>query len=320
MLDYATAIVLAAGQGKRMKSALPKVLHPVLGEPMLDLVLSALERAGLSNPIVVIGHGGDEVRAHLGNRARTAVQSEQLGTGHAVRMALDAMTEVEGVVAVACGDTPLLTAELFTALRDHHVREGNAATILSCRLDDPGAYGRIVRDSDGRVTGIVEFRDATPAERNIQEINSGTYFFNIRDLRAAIAGIGNTNAQGEYYLTDAISIVARGGGRVGALVWPDRADTLGVNSPAELAEAEELLNARIQRGHLAAGVRIESRACVRIGPRAAIGGGTVLRGPVEVLGGTQIGAGCVVGPGTRLVDAIIPNNSTVTSQEIIFGS
>ena len=320
MLDTATAIVLAAGQGKRMKSALPKVLHPVLGEPMLDLVLVALEGAGLSNPVVVIGHGGSAVRAHLGDRARIAVQAEQLGTGHAVRMGLDSMREEDGLVAVACGDTPLLTAELFRALRAHHVSEGNAATILTCVLEDAGSYGRIVRRADGGVSGIVEYRDASPAERDIREINSGTYFFNIRELRAAVAEIGNSNAQGEYYLTDAIRIIAGRGGRVGALVWQDRAQTLGVNSPAELAEAEDLLNERVQRGLLASGVRIESRACVRTGPRAEVGGGTVLRGPLELLGATRIGAGCTVGPGLRLVDAIIPDNSRVDSREIIFGT
>lgn len=316
----ATAIVLAAGMGKRMKSALPKVLHAVLGEPMLDLVLAALAEAGMSEPLVVVGHGAEEVRAHLGPRVRTALQAEQLGTGHAVKCALDQMPEQDGLVAVACGDTPLLSAEAFRALRECHEREGNAATVLTCVLEDPAQYGRIVRNAAGNVTGIIEFKDANAEQRNIREINSGTYFFDIRALRDAVGKLKSENAQKEYYLTDAVGIIASSGAKAGALAWPRFEDTLGVNSPAELAEAEEILGRRIQARHLAAGVRIESRSCVRIGPRAEIGAGTVLRGPLSIEGACRIGTRCELGPGMRIHDAAFPDGSRISPTEVFFGN
>jgi bifunctional UDP-N-acetylglucosamine pyrophosphorylase/glucosamine-1-phosphate N-acetyltransferase len=313
-----TAIVLAAGMGKRMKSNLPKVLHTVLGEPMLDHVLWALAGAGVTQPVVVVGHGAGEVRAHLGDRARTALQAEQLGTGHAVKCALEAMSETEGTVVVACGDTPLLTPESFRDLLAFHRNKNNSATVLSCVLDNPAHYGRIIRNNSGGVTGIVEFRDASAAQRNIQEINSGTYCFELNALRNAVNKIANTNDQKEYYLTDTIHILATEGHSVDALSWPHWVETTGVNSPVELAEAEDALSHRIHARHMVAGVVIESRATVRIGPLVEIGAGTRLLPGTIIEGRSRIGEGCRIGPNVRLVDVELPPGAVVGPQEMRF--
>jgi len=313
-----TAIVLAAGMGKRMKSNLPKVLHAVLGEPMLDHVLWALEGAGVTRPVVVVGHGAAEVRAHLGDRARTALQAEQLGTGHAVKCALESMGENDGTVVVACGDTPLLTPESFRALLDFHRAENNSATVLSCVLDNPAHYGRIIRNNSGGVTGIVEYRDASAAQRNIQEINSGTYCFELNVLRNAVNKIANSNDQKEYYLTDTIHILASEGHSVDALSWPHWVETTGVNSPVELAVAEDALSHRIHARHMAAGVVIESRATVRIGPLVVIGAGTRLLPGTIIEGRSRVGEGCRIGPNVRLVDVDLPSGAVVGPQEMRF--
>ena len=237
-------LVLAAGQGKRMNSPLPKVLHTAGGKPMLEHVLSALAGAGVTIPVVVVGHGADEVRTWIRDRASTALQSPQLGTGHAVMVAADQFSEFPGDLLITCGDTPLVSDKLFSRLISFHRGGGFSATILSAILDDPAAYGRIVRDALGAVEGIVEFRDASPEQRNIREINSGIYCFSWPELRAALGGLKNHNSQSEYYLTDAIALLRAAGKSVGALAAEDSREVLGVNTPEELAVADAILRER----------------------------------------------------------------------------
>lgn len=239
-----TPIVLAAGEGKRMKSPLPKVLHPAAGVPMIDRVLGALRQAGGRDPIVVVGHGAEAVRAHLGPSVRTAFQDRQLGTGHAVRVTESLRGAMAPVVVVACGDTPLLTPGLFAKLLAAHAAEGNAATVLSFVPASAGAYGRIVRGGAGEVLRIVEFKDATEAEKSISEVNSGIYAFSTDILFSALERLKNENAQGEYYLTDTLEIIRGDGGRVGATVAENPEDVLGVNTPEELAAATAILAKR----------------------------------------------------------------------------
>jgi bifunctional UDP-N-acetylglucosamine pyrophosphorylase/glucosamine-1-phosphate N-acetyltransferase len=297
------AVVLAAGEGKRMKSPKPKVLHGILGEPMLDLVLESLQTAGASQSVVVVGHGAAEVRRWLADRVPTAFQDRQLGTGHAARCGLSQLPEGDGYVVVTCGDVPLVTPASYRALVDACAASGTAAVILTFCPDDAAAYGRIVRDASGGVARIVEYKDASPDERALREVNSGIYCFRLGLLRSVIDRLTTNNAQGEYYLTDTIALLRADGHRIGAVVAPDWRECLGVNSPAELSQAEAVLQQRIFAGHIANGVRIENPATVRIGPRVRIGADSLIRLGSVLEGSTAIGDGCVVGPHSVLVNA-----------------
>lgn len=299
------AVVLAAGEGKRMKSPKPKVLHEILGEPMLGLVLEALQGAGASQSVVVVGHGAAEVRAWLGGGVPTAFQDRQLGTGHAARCGLAEMSAEDGYLVVTCGDVPLVTPASYGALVEACAAEGTAAVILTFCPDDAAAYGRIVRDATGGVARIVEFKDASPEERAVREVNSGIYCFRMGLLRSVIEKLTTNNAQGEYYLTDTIALLRAAGHRIGAVIASDWRECLGVNSPAELAQAEGVLQQRIMAVHFANGVKIENPATVRIGPRVRIGAGSIIRLGSVLEGSTAIGDGCAVGPHSHLVNATL---------------
>lgn len=234
------AVVLAAGEGKRMKSATPKVMHEVAGRPMIDRVLDSIGAAGISRIVAVTGHGREVVDPHLAGRAICVAQLEQNGTGHAVMQAEEALRDFEGPVLIACGDVPLLRAETIRAALAAY-REGELQGLVMTTIeDDPTGYGRIVRSPGGAVQKIVEHKDATEEERQICEINSGTYFFDSRSMFEALAKTDNQNAQGEYYLTDVVEVLLGAGKKVGAYVIEDAAEAMGVNSPEQLARAEEI--------------------------------------------------------------------------------
>ncbi len=239
------SLILAAGEGTRMHSPLPKVLHAVDGRPMLSWVLDAARAAGVARHVVVVGFGASEVEAAVAAPdVAFVLQRERLGTGHAVMEARPHLDGFAGTLLVLAGDTPLLTAETLRALLAAHRERGASATILSARFPDPAGYGRIVRGADGRVLRIVEELDATEAEYAITEINTGTYAFRAPDLLRALGGLRADNAKGEYYLTDTIGILIGDGRRVDALVAEDHRETIGVNTREGLAEAEALLRAR----------------------------------------------------------------------------
>jgi bifunctional UDP-N-acetylglucosamine pyrophosphorylase/glucosamine-1-phosphate N-acetyltransferase len=239
------SLILAAGEGTRMRSPLPKVLHAAEGRPMLAWVLDAARAAGVARHVVVVGFGADQVEAAVAAPdVAFAHQRERLGTGHAVMAARPHLEGFAGTLLVLAGDTPLLTAATLRALLAAHRDRGASATILSARFPDPAGYGRIVRAPDGRVLRIVEHLDATEAERAIAEINTGTYAFRAPDLLEALGRLRPDNAKGEYYLTDTIAILIGDGRRVEALVADDHRETLGVNTREGLAEAEALLRAR----------------------------------------------------------------------------
>src|SRR5882757_414603 len=211
MSEPRTVVVLAAGDGKRMRSALPKVLHPLLGRTLLGHVLHATQPLGAERQIVVVGHGAEQVTAYLAQVAPAAqpvLQADQRGTGHAVRTALDAVPDVTGTVVVVGGDTPMLRPATLTAMLDAHQQAGTAATVLTARVDDPFGLGRIVRDVQGRVTGIVEHRDATPEQLAINEVNTSVYAFDAAALRDALGKLTAANDQGEEYLTDVLDLLA----------------------------------------------------------------------------------------------------------------
>jgi bifunctional UDP-N-acetylglucosamine pyrophosphorylase/glucosamine-1-phosphate N-acetyltransferase len=240
------ALVLAAGQGTRMKSDLAKVLHPMAGRPLLAWVLDALDTLGPDRVLVVVGHQRERVMERFADRGlEWVIQAEQRGTGHAVMMAAPALEGFAGTLLVVCGDTPLLGAATLDGLLEQHARSGAAVTVLSMRLPDPGGYGRIVRDAAGALSAIVEQRDATPAERALDEVNSGNYAFDYPALAGVLAALGSHNAQGEYYLTDTVGLLRARGRGTEARCAPDYRELLGVNSPEQLAEAERIHLARV---------------------------------------------------------------------------
>ena len=216
-----TAVILAAGKGTRMKSKLPKVLHKVGGHPMLEHVMDAAEAAGCRDNVVVIGHGAELVRELVGSRARIALQAEQLGTGHAVLQAADTLQDFTGTVMILCGDTPLLEAEELKKFYAEHVKSGAAATVMSAMMEDPFGYGRILRDANGDVAGIVEQKDASEEQKLIKEINTGNYCVEAPLLFEVLRTLGNNNAQGEYYLTDVLAKLRAMGKKVGGLITAD---------------------------------------------------------------------------------------------------
>ncbi len=241
------AVILAAGKGTRMKSELPKVIHEALGKPMVQYVIEAAKEAGaeLSDICLVVGHGADQVKAAVGTGVQYALQEEQLGTGHAVKCAGD-FIGTDGMTLVLCGDTPLLTGRTLKKLVEQHELEDNAVTVLTAALEDPTGYGRIIKDRWGKFEKIVEEKDATPAEKRVDEVNSGVYVFRSSALREALDSLDNNNSQGEYYLTDTIEIIkSRGLGTVATMLVADPDETKGVNSKEQLQEAEALLRDRM---------------------------------------------------------------------------
>ena len=240
--DDVAAVVLAAGMGKRMHSDLAKVLHRMAGRPLLAHVLDTLDELGVGRTVVVIGHQRERVQAAFVERKNVewAIQAEQRGTGHACMMAEPALGGFRGTVLVVCGDTPLLTARTLGALLDRHAKSGAQVTVLSMRLADPKGYGRIVRTRDGEgIERIVEEKDATPAQKAIDEVNSGIYAFEHAALQGVLSSLTADNAQGEYYLTDTVSLLQARGARAAVWCAEDARELLGINTPDQLAEAEQ---------------------------------------------------------------------------------
>ncbi|TFE24143.1 bifunctional UDP-N-acetylglucosamine diphosphorylase/glucosamine-1-phosphate N-acetyltransferase GlmU [Cohnella luojiensis] len=305
------AIVLAAGQGKRMKSKLYKVLHSVCGKPMVGHVLDAVRGASCERSIVVVGHGAESVKSVLGSSAEYALQAEQLGTGHAVMQAKPLLGDEEGVTVVICGDTPLVRAETVEAMIALHVKQGAAATILTAELSDPTGYGRIVRGSDNGVLRIVEHKDCSPEETAIKEINTGTYCFDNRKLFQALEQVTNENAQGEYYLPDVIGILQSEGHAIAACLVEDSSEAIGVNDRVALGEAERLMRLRINAGHQMNGVTFIDPAHTYIEANVTIGSDTILYPGTVLRGQTSIGSDCVIGPSTEITNTIVGNGSTI---------
>ena len=305
------AIILAAGQGKRMKSKLYKVLHAVCGKPMVGHVLDAVRNAECDRTVVVVGHGAEAVKTALGDTVEYALQAEQLGTGHAVRQAEALLGAEDGVTVVTYGDTPLVTAETIRELIDHHIQQGAAATVLTAYVAEPAGLGRIIRDPDGNVLKIVEQKDCSPEEAAIKEINTGTYCFDNRKLFSALSEVKNDNAQGEYYATDAIGILRDRGERIAASRCKDPVEATGVNDRVALGEAERLMRQRINEAHQANGVTIVDPANTYIEAGVAIGQDTIVYPGTFLRGSTSIGSDCTIGPSADLKDTIVGDGSTV---------
>ncbi|MFD2671545.1 bifunctional UDP-N-acetylglucosamine diphosphorylase/glucosamine-1-phosphate N-acetyltransferase GlmU [Marinicrinis sediminis] len=309
-------IVLAAGQGKRMKSKLYKVLHPVCGKPMVGHVVDMLEAVEADRSVVVVGHGAEAVRSYLDERVEYVMQEQQLGTGHAVLQASELLAQEEGVTFVVCGDTPLIRADSLEAMHRLHVESGAAATIMSAVLDQPQGYGRIVRDQHDLVQKIVEQKDCSEEEAAIQEINTGTYCFDNRKLFEALEQVTNDNAQQEYYLTDVISILQSQGETIQAYVLDDIRDSIGVNDRVALSQAEQWMRQRICETHMRNGVTIQDPSSVYIETGVEIGMDTQLLPGTIIKAGSKIGEQCVLGPNTE-IDQSVVGDGCVIKQSVI---
>nr|WP_281367829.1 bifunctional UDP-N-acetylglucosamine diphosphorylase/glucosamine-1-phosphate N-acetyltransferase GlmU [Saccharibacillus deserti] len=310
------AIVLAAGKGKRMKSKLYKVLHPVCGKPMVGHVVDTVRRTNSERTVVIVGHGAEEVKSYLGDQVDYALQADQLGTGHAVRQAEELLGKEEGTTILICGDTPLVRAETIEAMIALHEGEGAAATILTAVPEDPTGLGRIIRGEDGGVLRIVEQKDCSPEEDAVKEINTGTYCFDNRKLFEALAKVTNENAQGEYYITDVIGILQGEGEKIAAYATQDLTESIGVNDRVVLSQAEAAMRERIVRGHMLGGVTVIDPASTYIGADVQIGSDTLLYPGTVIKGQTVIGEECTIGPNSEIENAEIGDGTSVSHSVI----
>ncbi|MBG9487760.1 bifunctional UDP-N-acetylglucosamine diphosphorylase/glucosamine-1-phosphate N-acetyltransferase GlmU [Bacillus subtilis] len=315
-MDKRFAVVLAAGQGTRMKSKLYKVLHPVCGKPMVEHVVDEALKLSLSKLVTIVGHGAEEVKKQLGDKSEYALQAEQLGTAHAVKQAQPFLADEKGVTIVICGDTPLLTAETMEQMLKEHTQREAKATILTAVAKDPTGYGRIIRSENGAVQKIVEHKDASEEERLVTEINTGTYCFDNEALFRAIDQVSNDNAQGEYYLPDVIEILKNEGETVAAYQTGNFQETLGVNDRVALSQAEQFMKERINKRHMQNGVTLIDPMNTYISPDAVIGSDTVIYPGTVIKGEVQIGEDTIIGPHTEIMNSAI-GSRTVIKQSVV---
>ncbi len=296
-------VVMAGGKGTRMRSALPKVLHPIWGRPLLGWVIAAVREAGAERVVVVVPPDAAEAVAAVAGDADTAIQHDQLGTGDAVRCAMPALDGFDGDVLIVSGDTPLLTGDLLRSLVADHASGGAAATAATFHVDEPGAYGRVLREPGG--VRIVEAKDATPTELDVTEVNAGLYVIDAAALRPALAGLTTDNAQGELYLPDVLPAIAAAGGTVAAATVADADLLLGVNTRVELAEAAAILRDRICEAHLLAGAGIVDPTTTYIDADVELAADCVVHPFTILRGATRLAAGAEAGPHSVLTDAVL---------------
>jgi bifunctional UDP-N-acetylglucosamine pyrophosphorylase/glucosamine-1-phosphate N-acetyltransferase len=310
----AAVVVLAAGQGTRMRSSTPKVLHSLGGRSLLGHVLAAVEPLHAGTTVVVVGAGREAVEEHLAAIAPDALpvlQAEQRGSGHAAAVALDAVPDVDGPVLLVNGDAPLLRAATVGALVDAHRAAGSVLSVLTAEVEDPAGLGRIVRDDAGRVTAIVEERDATPEQRTIREINAGVYVGDAAALRRTLARIGADNDQGEQYVTDVLALLVAEGAPVGGMRAEDPDDVLGCNDRRELADRRRTLNDRVLDDLMRAGVTVVDPQTTWVDVTATVEADALLEPGTQLRGTTTVAAGAVVGPDTTLLDTAVGAGASV---------
>ncbi|MYS21067.1 UDP-N-acetylglucosamine pyrophosphorylase /glucosamine-1-phosphate N-acetyltransferase [Streptomyces sp. DvalAA-14] len=316
----AAVVILAAGEGTRMKSATPKVLHTLCGRSLVGHVVAASRALEPEHLVVVVGHARERVAEHLSAldpRALTAVQHEQNGTGHAVRTGLDELSRqgvaLDGTVVVTYGDTPLLTVGTLTTLVAAHEGDGNAMTVLTAQVPDPAGYGRIVRGAGGDVTAIVEQKDATDTQRAIAEINSGVYAYDARLLAEALGKVTTDNSQGEEYLTDTLAILREAGHRVGAFVAADHREIAGVNNRVQLAEARRVLNDRLLEQAMLDGATVVDPASTWVDVTVTFAPDVLVHPNTQLLGATALAEGAEVGPNCTLTDTAVGAGARISN-------
>lgn len=311
------AIILAAGKGTRMKSQTPKVLHQILGQTMLDHVLQTLNEADVQKPVVVIGHGADEVGQTLKDQdVETVLQLEQLGTGHAVMQAKAKFSGKQGTTLVALGDTPLLQASTVRDFMAFHIENKAAITVLTTKLDNPTGYGRIIRDRANAFVKIVEQKDASAEELQVNEVNSGLMCFDNEQLWKYIDQLSTNNAQGEYYLTDLIGLMGSDDLKVEAYCIDDSDEVFGVNDRQMLSYATMVMQKRINAKWMVEGVTFENSTTAQIGRNAQLGNDVVVGQNVQILGASQIASNSVVGANSVLNNAIIGTKTQIVHSQI----
>lgn len=302
------AVILAAGKGTRMRSKLPKVLHKVGGKPMLQHVLDAAVEAGAADKVVIVGHEAELVEAMVAGQGKIALQAEQLGTGHAVMQAQEALAGFTGTAMILCGDTPLLDGAELKKFYEAHQASGAAATVLTAVMDDPFGYGRIVRDEHGNVQAIVEQKDATEEQKLIKEINTGIYCIECPLMFDVLSTLTNNNAQGEYYLTDVLWKLREAGKKVGGVITDDCDMVMGINSRKQLSVAEGVMRQRILDKLMDEGVTIMDPASTFIEAGVKIGRDTIIYPYTWLEGTTEIGEDCEIGPNSRFTNVKIGND------------
>ena len=310
------SIILAAGKGTRMKSKYPKVIHKVCGKEMVNHVIDTSVKSGVEETIVVLGHGAEVVKEKLSDNVITVMQKEQLGTAHAVRMAEDYIGD-EDTIVVLCGDTPLIKEETLKKLFEYHTENKCHTTVLTTIVENPTGYGRIIRDENGDLLKIVEQKDATDAEKAVNEINSGIYCFNGKSLKEALKLINNDNAQGEYYLPDTIKIMREKSLKVGAFAGSTIEELMGVNSRVQLSEAEAAMKKRINLFHMDNGVTMIDPDSTYIESDVEIGNDTIIEPGVMLKGNTKIGSECFIGMNSSITDSEVGNGTSVKISTLI---
>lgn len=309
------AVILAAGFGTRMKSKHPKVIHPILGRPLVSYVIQAAREAGAEEICMVVGHGSEAVKAAIGDDVTYVMQAEQLGTGHAVKMAESFIGE-EGRTLVLFGDTPLITGQTLKSLIKTTEDKDSSVTVLSTLVDNPEGYGRILREK-GVFKKSIEHKDASEEERRIKEINAGMYCFDAKRLKEALGKLNNNNAQGEYYLPDVLPIIMEAGGKAEVLLTEDSEEILGINNRVQLAEAGAMLQRRINERHMLAGVTLYNPAQTYISSDAIIGEDTVIFPGTFIEGKSVIGRDSVIGPNTKIFQSTIGEGTKVEQSTIL---
>ncbi|MGL4425435.1 MAG: bifunctional UDP-N-acetylglucosamine diphosphorylase/glucosamine-1-phosphate N-acetyltransferase GlmU [Cetobacterium sp.] len=304
-------LILAAGKGTRMKSELPKVLHKVCGVPMVQKIVETCSKIGSIENILILGHKKEEVLKILQD-SDYVVQSEQLGTGHAVKQAKEKLRDFDGTVMVLCGDTPLLKEETLKNLYNYHKTAGAVTTVLTSIYQNPFGYGRILKQ-DGSVIGIIEEKDATKDIKAIKEVNAGVYCFEAKELLVALEKIDNKNQNGEYYLTDVISINVKDGKKVEAFLLEDNDEILGINSKIELEKANKIMRNRINHKHMENGVILIDADNTYIEESVVIGQDTTIYPGALIQGDTEIGQNCEILGNTRIIDCKIADEVRIES-------
>ncbi|WP_132283366.1 bifunctional UDP-N-acetylglucosamine diphosphorylase/glucosamine-1-phosphate N-acetyltransferase GlmU [Natranaerovirga hydrolytica] len=315
-MDNLKAVILAAGQGTRMKSKTPKVLHKILDKPLLDYVIESAKEAGAKEICVVVGHKSELVKETTYDDVQFVTQEEQLGTGHAVMQAKEFIGE-KGQTIILFGDTPLITGDTLIKLKDYHSQAKNAITVLSTKVNDPKGYGRIIKDVNGNFIKSVEEKDATSEERMVNEINSGMYIYDSKVLYESLDLVNNDNAQGEYYLPDTLSIALGKNYKVNTMCTEDPSEILGVNSRVQLAQAQKVIQERINHYWMEEGVTIINPENTYISKDATIGKDTTIYPSVMIEGKTKVGEECIIGLNTRIKDSIIAKGCSIEQTVIL---
>ncbi|MBD1372466.1 bifunctional UDP-N-acetylglucosamine diphosphorylase/glucosamine-1-phosphate N-acetyltransferase GlmU [Hazenella sp. IB182357] len=310
-MSQLNAVILAAGKGTRMKSKKHKVLHPVCGKPMIDHIISRLEELEVSKSILVVGHLANDLQSYLQERVQYVFQNEQLGTAHAVKQAKPLLAGSDGVTLILHGDHPLFSKETLEKLVTQHKESGAAATVLTAKVENPFGYGRVIREAGGQVSYVVEQKDANEKERQVNEINLGTYCFDNHKLLEAIEQVKNDNAQGEYYLPDVLNILKSAEEIVGAQVIDDVDEAMGVNDRVQLAEVSSLMQKRILRKHMENGVTIIDPSSTYIEVDVEIGADTIIEPGTHLRGHTSIGENCHIGPQADLTNMSIQADTKI---------